>query len=76
MESNDDKAVRLHQRAIIRQALESGMRLTSKEGNFLAHTVDFRKIVSVLRANGMGIKDNWITAPDGRRYKEYYYQSI
>ena len=57
--------------AKIEEALRCGMRLTSAEGNHLAHTVDFRKIVSRLRKRGLQIEDVW-TEHNGHRFKIYY----
>lgn len=59
-------------KARIRTAFIQGQRLTTFTGNRIGHTVDFRKIVSTLRDEGNNIKDVWIKAQDGRKFKEYY----
>lgn len=64
----------------IKAALLAGIRLTTAQGNRLARTVDFRKIVSCLRNEGLEIKDFWNIRKDqkGRtvaRYKTYYIDS-
>ena len=58
---------------LIKAAFERGDRLTTYTGNQIGHTVDFRKIVSTLRAEGFAIEDYWETASDGRKYKVYYH---
>lgn len=55
----------------IRKAFLDGRELTTYTGNLCGHTVDFRKIVSVLRASGMNIVSSWRKGNDGRRYKAY-----
>lgn len=64
----------------IKAALLAGIRLTTAQGNRLASTVDFRKIISRLREEGLEIKDFWNIRKDreGRtvaRYKTYYINS-
>lgn len=64
----------------IKAALLAGIRLTTAQGNRLASTVDFRKIISRLRDEGLEIKDFWNIRKDreGRtvaRYKTYYIDS-
>ena len=64
----------------IKAALLGGIRLTTAQGNRLASTVDFRKIISRLREEGLEIKDFWNVRKDceGRtvaRYKTYYIDS-
>lgn len=64
----------------IKAALLAGIRLTTAQGNRLASTVDFRKIISRLREEGLEIKDFWNIRKDreGRtvaRYKTYYIDS-
>lgn len=64
----------------IKAALLSGIRLTTAQGNRMAQTVDFRKIISRLRKEGMAIKWFWNVRkdPDGKivaRYKTYYHDS-
>ncbi len=57
----------------IRAAFRSGRRLTTAEGNFVGRTVDFRKIVSLLRDEGEPISDYWTVNPHSkRRYKVYF----
>lgn len=56
----------------IREAFSNGKELTTFTGNMIGRTVDFRKIVSVLRKEGMQIEDRWQTTQDGRRYKIYF----
>lgn len=58
-------------KASIRKAFLAGRELTTYTGNLCGHTVDFRKIVSVLRAEGMNIVGTWCKGKDGRRYKSY-----
>lgn len=35
------------------------------------HTLELRKFVSRLKRKGMDIKSQWVTAPNGKRFKEY-----
>lgn len=60
-------------KALVKAAFERGERLTTHTGNKIGETVDFRKIVSVLRREGMEIKDHW-TKNDKARFKVYYLQ--
>lgn len=60
-------------KARIRAALESGMRMTTAQGNKIGQTVDFRKIISRLKSEGFAVKSYW-NERDGRRWKTYYYQ--
>ena len=57
-------------KALIRAAFERGEVLTTYTGNQIGHTVDFRKIVSVLIDEGMNI-ESWWNEQDGRRWKSY-----
>ena len=57
--------------AKIKEAFIAGEKLTTAQGNRLAHTVDFRKIVSRLRKNGMVINDTW-SEHNGHRFKVYF----
>ena len=64
----------------IKAALLSGIRLTTAQGNRMAQTVDFRKIISRLKKEGMAIKWFWNASKDqdGKivaRYKTYYCES-
>jgi hypothetical protein len=59
---------------LIREAFERGDRLTTFTGNRVGHTVDFRKIVSILRNEGFAIMDYWETSSDGRKFKVYYHE--
>lgn len=52
MEQTDNKSPKL----LIRQAFERGERLTTFTGNQIGHTVDFRKVVSELRDEGISDK--------------------
>src|SRR5574344_1205596 len=61
-------------KACIQTALESGMRLTTAQGNRIGCTVDFRKIISRLKREGFEVKSFWNTK-DGRRWKTYYHTS-
>ena len=58
--------------ARIRAALESGMRMTTAQGNRIGQTVDFRKIISRLKSEGFDVKSYW-NERDGRRWKTYYH---
>lgn len=58
--------------ARIRAALKSGIRMTTAQGNRIGQTVDFRKIVSRLKAAGFEVKSYW-NEWDGRRWKTYYH---
>ena len=40
-------------KARIRAAFESGIRMTTAQGNRIGKTVDFRKIVSLLKSEGI-----------------------
>lgn len=59
-------------KARILACFRKGVKMTSYEGNIAGNTVDFRKIVSTLRAEGHLIKDFWRKAADGRKFKVYY----
>ena len=61
-------------KARIRAAFNEGQRLTSHEGNRVGHTVDFRKIVSMLRDEGEPIKDYWAQNPEDKRKSKVYYR--
>lgn len=57
----------------IRQAFMAGRKLTTYTGNMIGNTVDFRKVVSSLRGEGMNIVDSWErNETDNRRYKSYW----
>ncbi|MCX4262330.1 MAG: hypothetical protein OSJ31_05465 [Alistipes sp.] len=60
-------------KARIRAAFESGIRMTTAQGNRIGQTVDFRKIVSLLKSEGFEIQSYW-NEKDGRRWKTYYHQ--
>lgn len=60
-------------KARIRAAIESGIRMTTAQGNRIGKTVDFRKIVSLLKSEGFEIQSYW-NEKDGRRWKTYYHQ--
>ena len=60
-------------KARIRAALESGIRMTTAQGNRIGKTVDFRKIVSLLKSEGFDIQSYW-NEKDRRRWKTYYHQ--
>ena len=62
----------LKPKSIIKAALLGGKIITTSLGNRIARTVDFRKIISRLRAEGMNIQDEWLTN-NGRRFKKYWY---
>jgi hypothetical protein len=55
----------------VQKILLSGETLTTFTGNKLAHTVDFRKAVSVLRSKGIPIQDQWVKS-GRKRFKEYW----
>ena len=60
-------------KAHIKQAFLRGEVMTSKDGNRVGRTVDFRKCVSRLRREGLNIRDRWETNPrDGRKFKVYF----
>jgi transcriptional regulator of met regulon len=57
--------------AVIKAEFISGAVLTTSTGNKLGKTVDFRKIVSRLRADGLPIVDEW--RQNGKfRFKVYF----
>lgn len=57
----------------IKQAFIAGRKLTTYTGNQIGHTVDFRKIVSTLRGEGMNIVSSWEqNEKDHRRFKAYW----
>lgn len=58
----------------IETLLLSGQILTSYTGNHLGHTVDFRKVISVLRSKGIPIQDQW-EKNGKKRYKKYWISS-
>jgi len=66
-----EDGVILSQKKTIRNLFISGGRWTTERLNRIAHTVDARKRISELRAEGMQIKDTWETK-DGKRFKLYY----
>ncbi len=57
-------------KARIRAAFERGEVLTTYTGNRTGHTVDFRKIVSMLRREGLNIVSEW-NEGNGKRWKSY-----
>lgn len=59
-------------KARIKAAFTAGMRMTTAEGNDVGSTVDFRKIVSMLKQEGFEIDSYW-NGKDGRRWKTYYH---
>ena len=59
----------------IRAALESGMCMTTAQGNRIGQTVDFRKIISRLKSEGFNVQSYW-NERNGRRWKTYFYQNI
>lgn len=61
-------------KARIRTALKSGMRLTTAQGNKIGSTVDFRKIISLLKREGFEVESFW-NEKNGRRWKTYYYEN-
>ena len=54
-------------KARIRAAFESGIRMTTAQGNRIG------KIVSLLKSEGFDIQSYW-NEKDGRRWKTYYHQ--
>lgn len=56
----------------IRAAFEAGKKLTTAQGNKIGRTVDFRKIVSLLKDEGFEIQSFW-NEKKGRRWKTYYH---
>lgn len=66
---NDNQIITI-QMAVI-QLLLQGKQLTTYTGNKLCHTVDFRKRISVLRAQDWPIKDRWEQSGK-KRYKVYW----
>lgn len=58
----------------IQMALKSGMYLTTAQGNRIGSTVDFRKIISLLKREGFEVKSFW-NEKSGRRWKTYYHTS-
>lgn len=61
----------LSQKKTIRNLFIKGGKWTTEKLNRMAHTVDARKRISELRAEGMKIKDKW-ESKDGKRFKLYY----
>lgn len=59
-------------KARIKSAFSAGMRMTTAQGNRIGNTVDFRKIVSLLKHEGFEIKSYW-NDKNGRRWKTYYH---
>lgn len=60
----------------LRLAFLAGMELTTYSGNRLGGTVDFRKIVSNLRKEGLNIVGTWRQGADGRRFKTYKIEKL
>lgn len=61
-------------KALIKSAFTAGIRMTTAQGNRIGKTVDFRKIVSLLKQDGFEIKSYW-NSRNGRRWKTYYYSA-
>lgn len=59
-------------KARIKSAFAAGMRMTTARGNRIGCTVDFRKVVSLLKQEGFEIKSYW-NDKNGRRWKTYYH---
>lgn len=59
-------------KARIKSAFIAGMRMTTAEGNEVGSTVDFRKIVSMLKQEGFEVDSYW-NDKNGRRWKTYYH---
>lgn len=62
----------------IKSAFLSGITMTTAQGNRIGQTVDFRKIVTRLKREGIDIKSYWNIRKDQNgqtvaRYKTYYY---
>lgn len=64
---SDDKTTKQK----IKEAFQGGAILTSCGTSKDYVTADLRKIISVLRGEGMKIVDKWVTSTGGKRYKEY-----
>lgn len=62
-------------KARIRAAFKAGIRMTTAQGNRIGKTVDFRKIVSLLKFEGFDVKSFW-NEKNGRRWKTYYHTSL
>jgi len=52
--------------------LITGKRITTLEAPRLIGTLELRVYVSKLRRGCYNIKDRWVTADNGKRFKEYW----
>ena len=55
----------------IKQSFEAGHTLTTLDGLTRFRTLEMRKFVSMLRAEGMNIGDRWVSN-NGKRFKQYF----
>lgn len=56
--------------------LKAGKKLTVISALKEVHTLELRKFVSILKRKGMDIKSKWVTAPNGKHFKEYSLNQI
>lgn len=56
----------------IRALLKAGCKLTVLIVFRYIKTLEARHYIAILRKEGMLIKDNWITNPNGKRFKEWF----
>jgi hypothetical protein len=55
----------------LRGRLLNGEIITVSSGNYIAHTTETRKAISILRAKGYPISDAWRKS-DKKHWKEYF----
>ena len=56
----------------IRALLEAGCRITVLSVLKYIKTLECRHYLSILRKEGMPIKDRWLTNENGKRFKEWF----
>lgn len=52
--------------------LKNGERLTVASVSQKVKTSELRHFIAQLKKRGMDIKSNWMTAPNGKRFKQYF----
>lgn len=58
----------------VRAALLNGRQLTTLDAMRDFNSVDLRKLISLLRREGMAISDKWATSTNRKRFKIYSYK--
>ena len=60
---------------LIKEELLSGKRISVLSVLKTVQTIEARHYIAALRREGMDIKDEWVTAPGGKHYKEYWLEA-